>query len=66
MILKLDERKKIFLQLVDITDEGFLALMDDNGETREDLKLPANELGEEIRKKFAEDTQVNVSQCPWI
>lgn len=27
--------------LVDITDEGFLSLMDDKGELREDLRLPS-------------------------
>jgi len=37
-------------QLNDI-DEDFLNLMDDNGDTREDIKLPEGELGEEIKSK---------------
>jgi len=32
-------------------EDGFANLMDDNGETKEDLKLPEDEVGEEIRKK---------------
>ena len=38
--------------LVDINpDDGFVTLMNDAGDTREDLKLPADG-GDEIRKKF--------------
>ena len=35
-------------QLNDI-DDDFLNLMDDSGDTREDIKLPEGELGEEIK-----------------
>ncbi|XP_076605486.1 eukaryotic translation initiation factor 5A-1-like [Chaetodon auriga] len=38
-------------QLCDISD-GFLSLMDDVGETREDLKLPDGDLGKDIQKRF--------------
>lgn len=38
-------------QLCDITD-GFLELMDDNGATKSDLKLPDNDTGKEIQQKF--------------
>lgn len=37
-------------QLNDI-DDDFLNLMDDSGDTREDIKLPEGELGEEIKAK---------------
>ncbi|KAF7654074.1 hypothetical protein LDENG_00074870 [Lucifuga dentata] len=37
--------------VVDISD-GYLSLMDDNGDIREDLKLPEGEVGEEIVKKI--------------
>ena len=36
-------------------DDGYLALMDDNGDTREDLKLPEGDLGKEIQTKFDND-----------
>ena len=35
------------LQLLDI-DDGFLSLMDDAGNTRDDLKVPEGDIGEEI------------------
>lgn len=41
--------------------DGFLALMDDNGETREDLKLPDGDLGKEIEKRFTNGDQFMVS-----
>jgi len=41
-------------QITDISDDGFASLMNENGETREDLKLPDHEspdpeLGDKIR-----------------
>ncbi|XP_064650973.1 eukaryotic translation initiation factor 5A-1-like [Lineus longissimus] len=33
-------------------DDGFLTLMDDLGNEKEDLKLPDNDIGKEIQKKF--------------
>jgi len=38
-------------QLVGITD-GYLSLLKDNGDLREDLKLPEGDLGKEIESKF--------------
>lgn len=49
-------------QLIDIS-EGFLSLMSDGGELREDLKLPENDLGKEIQTKYdagANDIMVSV------
>jgi translation initiation factor 5A len=41
--------------LMDI-DDGFTSLLDEEkNETRDDIKLPAGELGEEIKKKFDEE-----------
>lgn len=37
-------------QLVDIND-GFLSLMDEAGDVREDIKLPEGDLGKEIQAK---------------
>lgn len=48
------------MKIIDVSD-GFLALMDDNGETREDLKVPDGDLGKEIEKKFGGGEQFMVS-----
>jgi len=40
-------------QLTNIED-GYCTLMDDNGDLKEDLKVPDNDLGKEIQKKFDE------------
>lgn len=42
-------------------DDGYLSLMDDNGVTREDLKLPDNEVGKEILTKQANDESFMVT-----
>jgi len=50
---------RLDLQLVDISDDGFVTLMTDKGDTRDDLKLPEGELGPKIREEFEkEDTTV--------
>lgn len=38
-------------QLTDI-DDGFLVLMSDNGDLREDLKIPDGELGTQLRSEY--------------
>merc|ERR1711907_1255 len=50
--------KRTEYELVDIDDEGFMSLMDDDGNTRDDIKLRDGvDIDEEIRKKFeAEET----------
>merc|ERR1712000_73172 len=48
-------------QLVDVSDDGFLSLMDDNGDTKDDVKLPDGEIGDKIEKLFkVEEKDVNV------
>mmetsp|Transcript_250 Transcript_250/g.669 ORF Transcript_250/g.669 Transcript_250/m.669 type:complete len:153 (-) Transcript_250:121-579(-) len=39
-------------QLLDISDDGFLSLMTDSGDTKEDLKVPNGDIGDNIRKAF--------------
>ncbi|GLG94579.1 Eukaryotic translation initiation factor 5A [Gryllus bimaculatus] len=39
-------------QLTDISDDGYLCLMADNGDLREDLKIPDGELGQQLRADF--------------
>jgi translation initiation factor 5A len=43
-------------QLMDITNDGFVSLMADNADTREDLRLPEGELGDKIREEFEKGT----------
>jgi translation initiation factor 5A len=39
--------------LMDISDDGFVSLLDDDkNETRDDIKLPASDLGTEIKERF--------------
>ena len=53
--------------VTDIDDEGFVTLMDDNGESRSDLRLPTNEfvldpeLGDKIEAAFNDDKEVVVT-----
>jgi len=51
-------------EVTDIED-GFLTLMNDSGETREDIKLPAGDLGQEIQSRFekGENFMVTVVSC---
>ncbi|KAJ5084684.1 eukaryotic translation initiation factor 5A [Penicillium alfredii] len=42
-------------QLLDITDDDYLSLMNDNGDTKDDVKLPDNDLGERIHRMFKEE-----------
>ncbi|KAK2814750.1 hypothetical protein Q7C36_023016 [Tachysurus vachellii] len=53
--------KRNDFQLVDI-NEGFLSLMMDNGDVREDLRVPEGDLGKEIESKHSagEDMMITV------
>ncbi|KAJ9199913.1 hypothetical protein DTO166G4_8648 [Paecilomyces variotii] len=42
-------------QLIDVTDDDFLSLMDDTGATKDDVKLPEGEVGEKINRLFREE-----------
>jgi len=39
-------------QLMDISDDGYLTLMSDGGDLREDLKLPDGDLGSQLKGEF--------------
>jgi translation initiation factor 5A len=52
--------------LLDITEDGFVSLMMDNGETREDLMLPNqteedNKLADQIQKDFEDGKELTLS-----
>merc|ERR1711879_1061857 len=42
-------------QLLDVTDDGFLSLMHDDGSTKDDVKVPDGETGDKIKKLFQDD-----------
>lgn len=53
---------RIDFQLIDISDDNFVTLMTDKGDTRDDLRLPDGELGQKILEEFAkEDNTVLVT-----
>lgn len=51
---------RVDYQLVDIED-GYLSLMNDDGEIRQDIKLPESDIGAEIKKKHENDEQFMVT-----
>ncbi|XP_034718704.1 eukaryotic translation initiation factor 5A-2-like [Etheostoma cragini] len=52
--------KRIDYQLVNIA-EGYMTLMSDNGDIREDLRVPETEVGKEIETKFEAGDEFMVS-----
>lgn len=40
---------------LDISDDGFLSLMSDDGVTKDDVKVPEGEVGERIDKLFKQE-----------
>ncbi|XP_067128662.1 eukaryotic translation initiation factor 5A-1-like [Centruroides vittatus] len=42
-------------QLIDISDDSYVSLMNDKGDTRDDLKLPEGDLGQKIKEEFSKD-----------
>lgn len=47
-------------QLINI-DDGFLSLMDDGGDQKEDLKLPDNDVGKEVQTRFQNGENILVT-----
>merc|ERR1711991_272395 len=45
---------KTDLPLVDIDEDGYMSLMNEDGSTKNDLKLPEGDLGNDIKKAFEE------------
>ncbi|KAJ8108820.1 hypothetical protein OPT61_g7902 [Boeremia exigua] len=41
--------------LVDVSEDGFLSLMSDDGSTKDDVKLPDGEVGDKINKLFVDE-----------
>jgi translation initiation factor 5A len=48
-------------QLLDVSDDGYLSLMSDDGDTKDDVRMPEGEIGEKINKLFkVEEKDTNV------
>jgi len=48
--------------LIDIADDGFCSLLDDDkNETRDDIKLPEGDVGNEIKAKFEAEENLKVT-----
>jgi hypothetical protein len=48
---------------LDISDDGFLSLMADDGETKDDVKVPDGEVGEKIEKLFTTEEKDTSEFC---
>lgn len=49
-------------QLIDIDGEGFLSLMDDSGQVREDIRIDEkDDLGKDIKKRFEQGDNILVT-----
>ncbi|XP_011413205.3 eukaryotic translation initiation factor 5A-1-like isoform X2 [Crassostrea angulata] len=48
-------------QLIDVLDDGTISVMDDNGDTREDLNLPPGDLGKDIKDRFEKGETIAVT-----
>ena len=54
---------------LDITDDGFLSLMSDDGSTKDDVKLPEGEVRTKINKLFTDegkDTSKDLLCLHWV
>lgn len=48
-------------QLTCISDDGYLSLMSDNGELREDLKVPEGDIGTQLKTEYDAGKELLVS-----
>merc|ERR1711907_749179 len=47
--------------LIDINDDGFCTVMNEAGDTREDLQLPSGEVGDKIKEAFDSGDEILVT-----
>ena len=55
--------KRVEYTLVNIEDDGFVALMDDSGEMKEDLKLPEDEWLKDVTDKIKQIFEEGKKEC---
>ncbi len=48
-------------QLINIDDEGFMSMLTDNSQVREDIRLPDGELGQQIQESFDEGNDLMIA-----
>lgn len=48
---------------IDISDDGFLSLMNDDGDLKDDVRMPEGEIGEKINKLFKIDEKDTSKSC---
>lgn len=48
-------------QLINIDEEGFMSLLTDSSQLREDIRVPDSDLGTEIQEAFEAGNELNVS-----
>jgi len=53
--------KRSDFTVLDITDDGYLSLLTGDGATKDDLKFPEGEIGQQLRSLFDEGKDVVVS-----
>jgi translation initiation factor 5A len=54
--------KRTEYQLIDISDDGFLNLIDDQGQEKNDVRMPEGDVGDKITKLFkTEEKDTNVT-----
>ena len=50
--------KRAEYSLLDISDDGFVSLMTESGDTKDDLKVPGEELGSNLKAAFASGKEI--------
>lgn len=63
LLLRASQVKRVEYQLLDVAEDGFLSLLDEGGETRDDLRLPdyPEGFGAEIQKGFSDGKSLTVT-----
>jgi len=60
--MEVPDVNKYEMTVIDVTDDGFLSLMSEDGkDTRNDLKIPQGEVGEKLSSLFNEDKSLVVT-----
>lgn len=55
------------MRQIDISDDGFLSLMNDDGDLKDDVRMPDGEIGDKINKLFKveEKDTSELLPCAW-